>query len=146
MELDSQDHLLSLLMSLLPGLPTPLGRPWPSSLASNSAIQEGWTSRPELTVALSRLLGQDCSPDWCGASCTVASSNSAKGQHGKSSLAVQLFFNLPNPSPALHAQVQRWAVRRPMQTIALCSLFPFSSHYHSPLLPFYCIRLHLYAN
>lgn len=80
--LGSQDHLPSLLHLVGPC----------HSLASDSAVREGWTSGPRPTVALSSLLGKDCSPDGWEASCTVAPS---KGQHGKSSLVIQLFFNLP---------------------------------------------------
>lgn len=38
------------------------------------------------------------SPDWYEASWMAASSSSARGQHGKSSLVLQLFFTLPNSS------------------------------------------------
>ena len=120
-KLDPQGRPLSFLMSLLWTLPTAPGGLLPSSLASNSTVQEGQLSRPLLTVAPSGLLGQECSPDQYRASHSAASSRSTKGQHSKSSLAMQLFFNLPNSAPALQAQSLKCALRTPMKTIALCS-------------------------
>lgn len=56
MALDSPDHLPPCLMSILWVLPAPAGRPLTRGQASNPTTQESQTSRPLLTVALSRLM------------------------------------------------------------------------------------------
>lgn len=68
--------------------------PLPVSPVSNLATQEGWTSRPHLTMALSSSLGPFSRMVWSILSCKVASSNSTKRQYGKNFLDIQLFFKL----------------------------------------------------